>query len=121
MINTTYWRRLISFLTDDEMLLSLYDNTRRIYEWHIHEINPDYTGELASEQLEEARQSKVTAISLGKVSSLAFIYLPLNFVYAMLGMNLSIYGQGESTCMGISHIGSTFQSPDIHTHLSTSN
>lgn len=93
--NDQYQRRLQSLLTDVEMLLSLYDNAVRIYEWHIHEINSDYTGELASEQLEEARQSKATAISLGKLSNLAFIYLPLNFVCAMLGMNLSIYGQGK--------------------------
>ena len=77
------------------MLLSLYDNAVKIYEWHINETNSDYTGELASEQLEEARQSKATAISLGKVSNLALIYLPLNFVCAMLGMNLSLYGQGK--------------------------
>jgi hypothetical protein len=90
-----YWRKLQGLLTDVEMLLSLYDNTMRIYEWHIHETDSDYKAELASEQLEEARESKATAISLGKLSNLAFLYLPINFVCAMLGMNLSIYGQGE--------------------------
>lgn len=90
-----YRRKLQGLLTDVEMLLSLYDNIMRIYEWHIHEIDSDYKGELASEQLEEARESKATAISLGKLSNLAFLYLPVNFVCAMLGMNLSIYGQGE--------------------------
>ena len=90
-----YWRKLRSLLTDVEMLLSLYDNTMRIYEWHVHESDSDYKAELASEQLEEAKQSKTTAISLGKLSNLAFLYLPVNFVCAMLGMNLSIFGQGE--------------------------
>ena len=90
-----YRRKLRSLLTDVEMLLSLYDNTMRIYEWHIHETDSDYKAELASEQLEEAKQSKTTAISLGKLSNLAFLYLPVNFVCAMLGMNLSIFGQGE--------------------------
>ncbi|MCJ1437973.1 hypothetical protein MMC27_007360 [Xylographa pallens] len=90
-----YRRKLRSLLTDIEMLLSLYDNTMRIYEWHIHEINSDYKAELVSEQLEEAKQSKATGISLGKLSNLAFLYLPINFVCAMLGMNLSIFGQGE--------------------------
>ena len=90
-----YRRKLRSLLTDVEMLLSLYDNTMRIYEWHVHETDSNYKAELASEQLEEAKESKATAISLGKLSNLAFLYLPINFVCAMLGMNLSIFGQGE--------------------------
>jgi len=89
-----YRQKLQGLLTDVEMLLSLYDHTMRIYEWHIHETDSDYKGELASEQLEEARESKATAISLGKLSNMAFLYLPINFVCAMLGMNLSILGQG---------------------------
>ena len=90
-----YGRKLRSLLTDVEMLLSLYDNTMRIYEWHVHETDSDYKAELASEQLEEAKESKATAISLGKLSDLAFLYLPINFVCTMLGMNLSIFGQGK--------------------------
>ena len=90
-----YRRKLRSLLTDVEMLLSLYDNTMKIYEWHVHITGSDYKGALASEQLEEARESKATAISLGKLSNMAFLYLPVNFVCAMLGMNLSIFGQGE--------------------------
>ena len=90
-----YRRNLQGLLTDVEMLLSLYDNTMRIYDCHLHEIDTDYKAELASEQLEEAKQSKATAIGLGKLSNLAFLYLPLNFVCTMLGMNLSIFGQGQ--------------------------
>lgn len=90
-----YLQKLQGLLTDVEMLLSLYDHTMKIYEWHIHETDSDYKGELASEQLEEARESKATAISLGKLSNMAFLYLPINFVCAILGMNLSILGQGE--------------------------
>jgi len=89
-----YRRKLRSHLTDIEMLLSLYDNTMRIYEWHLHEIDSDYKAELASEQLEEAKESKATAVSLSRLSNLAFLYLPINFVCAMLGMNLAIFGQG---------------------------
>ncbi len=54
----------------------------------------DYKAQLASEQLEEARESNVTAISLGRLSKLAALYIPINFVCAMLGMNLRIFGQG---------------------------
>jgi hypothetical protein len=66
-----------------------------MYDWYSHKIDSDYKVELASEQLEEAKQSKATAKNLGKLSHLAFLYLPLNFVCAMLGMNLSIFGQGQ--------------------------
>ena len=90
-----YRRKLESLLTDVEMLLSLYDNTMRIYEWHINNTESDYKATLASEQLAEAKESKATAISLGRLSKLAFLYLPMNFVCAMLGMNLSILGQGD--------------------------
>jgi hypothetical protein len=90
-----YRRKLEGLLTDIEMLLSLYDNTMKIYKWHVHESDSEYKSTLASEQLEEAKESKATAISLGKLSNLAFLYLPINVVCAMLGMNLSIYGQGE--------------------------
>jgi len=90
-----YRQKLQGLLTDIEMLLSLYDNTMRIYEFNLHETDSDYKAELASEQLGEAKESKATAISLGKLSNLAFLYLPINFVCAMLGMNLSIFGQGK--------------------------
>ncbi|MCJ1257059.1 hypothetical protein MMC24_004884 [Lignoscripta atroalba] len=90
-----YWQKLQGLLTDAEMLLSLYDHTMRTYEWYIREGDSDYKDELASEQLQEARESKATAISLGKLSNMAFLYLPINFVCAMLGMNLSILGQGN--------------------------
>jgi hypothetical protein len=89
-----YRQKLQDILIDIEMLLSLYEHTMRIYEWHIHESDADYKTTLASEQLEEARESKATAISFGKLSNLAFLYLPINAVCAMLGMNLSIFGQG---------------------------
>ena len=90
-----YWQKLQGLLADVEKLLSLYNHTMRIYEWHLHETDSNYKGELASEQLGEVRQSKATAISLGKLSNMAFLYLPINFVCAMLSMNLSILGQGE--------------------------
>ena len=96
----SYRRNLQGLLTDVEMLLSLYDNTMRIYNWYTHETDSDYKAELASEQLEEARESKATAKSLGKLSKLAFLYLPHNFVCAMLGMNLSIFGQGQVPLWG---------------------
>lgn len=91
----SYRQKLQGLLTDAEMLLSLYDHTMRIYEWRINERRSDYKGYLASEQVEETKESKATAISLGKLSNVAFLFLPINFVCAMLGMNLLILGQGN--------------------------
>ena len=88
-------QKLQGLITDAEMLLSLYDHTTKFYEWHLHEADSNSKFELASEQLDETRKSKATAISLEKLSNMAFLYLPINFVCAMLGMNLSILGQGE--------------------------
>lgn len=94
LVNDSNRGKLPSLVTDVEMLMSLYENTMRTYEWSIHETDSDYKAELASEQLAEAKESKATAISLGKLSNLAFLYLPINFVCAMLGMNLGIFGKG---------------------------
>ena len=111
----SYRRNLQGLLTDVEMLLSLYNDTMRIYNWHTHATDSDYKAELASEQVEEARESKVTAKSLGKLSNLAFLYLPLNFVCAMLGMNDLRTRAGPF--VGISRLSGIFQSPDILPHL----
>ena len=81
-------------LADIEALLSLYEYSMKMYKWRIRWDTSDYTKELAWEQLEEVKISKATSISLGKLSNMAFLYLPINFVCAMLGMNLSILGQG---------------------------
>jgi Mg2+ and Co2+ transporter CorA len=94
-IDESFRQKLQNLLTDIDMLVLLYDNTMRIYEWHINEVDSSYKSELASEQLGEAKESKATAIGLGKLSNLAFLFLPFNAVCAMLGMNLSIYGQGS--------------------------
>jgi hypothetical protein len=94
LAENSYRQKFQGLLTDVEMLLSLYDRTMKIYEWHIHDNDSNYRSELASEQLDEAKESKATAISLGKLSNMAFFHLPLNFVSAMLGMNLAIFGQG---------------------------
>ncbi|KAL9611173.1 MAG: hypothetical protein Q9167_004158 [Letrouitia subvulpina] len=90
-----YRQKLQGLTTDLNMLLSLYDESVRTYDSCFHEMKKEFKDELTSEQLEEARQSTAAAISLGKLSSLAFLYLPLNFVCAMLSMNLTIFGQGN--------------------------
>ena len=87
-------QKLQGLLTDIKSLLSLYNQSMKIYEWRSQETDSEYRNQLASEQLEEAKKSKATAISLGKLSNIAFLYLPFNFVCAMLGMNLKIFRQG---------------------------
>ena len=47
---------------------------------------------LVHEQLEEAIESRKAALGVGRLTKLAFVYIPLNFVCAMLGMNLLVFG-----------------------------
>ena len=52
------------------------------------EVANRYKSDLVSEQIEEAKESKATAISLAELTFLAFSFLLLNVECAMLGMNL---------------------------------
>ena len=90
-----YLAKLRGLVADLDRLDALYVSAMRIYEWKNQETESSYRSQLASEQLEEAKQSMHTAISLGKFSNGAFLYLPLNFVCTPLGMNLKAFGQGS--------------------------
>ncbi|KAH7379946.1 hypothetical protein BKA64DRAFT_648240 [Cadophora sp. MPI-SDFR-AT-0126] len=50
--------------------------------------------ELSDAQLEEARKSTQTAISVARLTKLAFIFIPLNFVTSFFGMNMTQFGTG---------------------------
>ena len=50
--------------------------------------------DLMSEQKEETRESKETAISVGKLTTLATVFLPLGVTTSLLGMNLQLFGTG---------------------------
>ena len=87
-------KKLRSLVRDAQCLLSQYNRAIKFVERHEQDINTDFQHGLIREQLAEARESKAAAISVGRLTKLAFIYIPLNFVCAMLGMNLSIFGAG---------------------------
>jgi hypothetical protein len=46
-------------------------------------------------QLTEARKSTETAISVARLTKLAFIFIPLNFVTSFYGMNMKQFGSGN--------------------------
>jgi len=51
--------------------------------------------ELVAAQLTEARKSTETAISVARLTKLAFIFIPLNFVTSFYGMNMKQFGSGN--------------------------
>lgn len=79
-------------ITDIEHLISRYDTTIGVCVREERASNTEYQQNLISEQLEEAKESKAAAIGVGRLSKLAFIYIPLNFVCALLGINLELFG-----------------------------
>jgi len=52
---------------------------------------------LVNEQLEEARESKDVAVSVGRLSKLAFVFIPLSFTTSVFGMNITEFGQGTAS------------------------
>lgn len=81
-------------LADARHLLELYDDAFLIYRTRIQDDGRLTSVVTADQQLEEARASIATSGSSHRLSRLAFLYLLLHFVCAMLGMNLSTFGQG---------------------------
>jgi Mg2+ and Co2+ transporter CorA len=51
--------------------------------------------DLVASQLTEARKSTETAISVARLTKLAFIFIPLNFVTSFYGMNMKPFGGGN--------------------------
>lgn len=51
--------------------------------------------ELSAAQLSEARKSTQTATSVARLTKLAFISIPLNFVTSFFGVNMSQFGTGD--------------------------
>lgn len=79
---------------DAQLLLKRYDRVYEYFEQGSKERTKSSQFDVMAEQLDEARESKMTAISVGRLSKLAFIFIPPTFVCTMLGMNLAVFGQG---------------------------
>jgi len=95
-------------LEDLKSLQKDYDQTAKYYELEHARVNQDYQIDVNTNQLEEAKESKATAISVGRLAKLAFIYIPLNFVAAVLGMNLAIFGNGTISLWVFSILAAVF-------------
>ena len=63
---------------------------------------------LINEQLEETQKSKDTAIGVQRLTRLGFVFIPLNFVCAMLGMNMAAFGQGTLSMWWFFFLGFLF-------------
>jgi len=86
--------RFTKILEDLRALRREHDLTAKYHQLEHDRIDQEDQQEVISEQLDEAKQSKATAVSVGRLTKLAFVYIPLNFVAAVLGMNLAIFGNG---------------------------
>lgn len=54
-----------------------------------------HLGEMIKSQVDEAKEAKQTSIKLGRLSQLAYIFLPLQVTVSALGMNLKVFDTGN--------------------------
>ncbi|KAL9620226.1 MAG: hypothetical protein Q9160_005235 [Pyrenula sp. 1 TL-2023] len=69
-------------------LLSLYLAKGR-------ETQSEYLGKLSQAQIDQAKEAKETSKSLGYLSRLAYMSLPLQLTTSAMGMNLKVFGTGN--------------------------
>lgn len=86
--------RIAKLALDAAFLLKRYDRAYTAFGQRCQYTIQNDQEHVMAEQLEEARESKLTAVSVGRLSKLAFIFIPPTFVCTMLGMNLKVFGQG---------------------------
>lgn len=79
-----------SAVLNDMMVLASDLRTAEVY---YKEISTD---KLHDEQLNEAIKSKSAAISVGRLSKLAFVFIPLSLTTSFFGMNLVELGTGHA-------------------------
>ena len=62
---------------------------------HDVSIGNDYLCQLIEDQTEESKESTKTSVQIGRLSRLAYVFLPLQITTALLGMNLEMFGSGN--------------------------
>ncbi|KAF2272667.1 uncharacterized protein EI97DRAFT_445591 [Westerdykella ornata] len=72
----------------DQLLLRLEQAIKTYSQLHKNEV--------LAEQLQETRESKQASISVNRLTKLAFVFIPLNFICALFSANLLILGDGVS-------------------------
>lgn len=81
--------RVLSHLEEDlKDLLSLYRANDGRYQ-------SQELGELTQAQIDQAKEAKDTSVSLGYLSRLAYMTLPLQLTASAMGMNLRVFGTGN--------------------------
>ncbi|KAL8716988.1 MAG: hypothetical protein Q9225_005724 [Loekoesia sp. 1 TL-2023] len=80
------------------LLSELIDDSQRLLSFH-HErqrsLDSNYLGQLIQAQIDEAQEAKKTSAELGRLSQLAYIFLPLQLTASAMGMNLKDFGTGN--------------------------
>jgi hypothetical protein len=79
---------LTGLLRDMQLLLHDLEKAEEFY----RRLQMD---ELHQAQLREAKESKDAAISVGRLTKLAFIFIPLNFTTSFFGTNMAAFGTGN--------------------------
>ena len=87
-------RQLEPLIGDARTLLAHQERAMKFYLRSIDELYRNRQNDVLAEQLQEAEESREAALSVGRLTKLAFIYIPLSFVCTLFGMNLQIFGQG---------------------------
>ena len=82
-------------ITDARTLLSQYDKQIQIQDEQEREFIAREQSHLSETQLMDSRKSIEASVGVARLSKLAFVFIPLNFVCAMFGMNLSIFSTGS--------------------------
>ncbi|KAL9057561.1 MAG: hypothetical protein Q9162_002294 [Coniocarpon cinnabarinum] len=85
---------LKTFFHDIDDQQQSFLSARRIFDAYQAQSQQNHTSDLVSRQLKETQKSIQSAISVQRLSRLGFVYIPLNFVCAMLSMNMAAFGQG---------------------------
>ncbi|KAI4113106.1 MAG: hypothetical protein LQ338_008233 [Usnochroma carphineum] len=81
--------RLLDQLTKD------YNEVLSYYQAGDRSSESDYLGALIQAQVDEAKEAKKISKSLGQLSQLAYIFLPLQLTASAMGMNLKNFGTGN--------------------------
>lgn len=55
----------------------------------------NYLGRMIEDQTTETKESTKTSIQIGRLSRLAYVFLPLQITTSLLGMNLELFGSGS--------------------------
>lgn len=88
--------RCNAYLVTSMFCARSFRERKLVREYHQDRVrrNQEY---LYDEQLNEAKESRKAAVSIGRLSKLAFIFIPLSFTTSFFGMNVREFGTGHAS------------------------